>query len=334
MPLKVTWKKGMRLSTDVFNSLDSTIDENIRLTTLVGTAGRYGLFPTIRPFELSVNINNNILEVVSLSCHGVTKSGKLVDIEFDSNYTVTFDTRVPIPAVNGDSAFILVVKMKDKEWREVTETHSEPFYTFELVGENNIIDNDSLPIGCMVNQYGWRLNETDFVPPCLYVGAHRMFMELLDRAKAIFRAISDRCLNAQNCIARYLLSLIWSEILSAYITLDKERNSVTPEQLYALVQKVIGAFVIGCSIDEHVSLENADPFVRYIQKPYDARHIYRDIEDGLELAADISVKMDAVCNMTEPQEIPVEKPRQKTPQPPVQETKQETGRNRWAGIEI
>lgn len=326
MPLKVTWKKGMRLGTDVFNALDSTIDENIRLTTLVSSGGRYGLFPTVKPFELSVNISNNILEVVSLSCHGITRSGKLVDIDFDSNYTITFDTRVPIPAVNNSEAFMLVVRMKDKAWREVTEMYSEPFYTFELLGENSIIDDDSLPIARVVNQYGWRLDETDFVPPCLYVGAHRMFTDLLERAKAIFKSISDRCLTAKNCVARQLLSLIWTESLSAYIMLDKERGAVTPEQLYASVQKVVGAFIAGCWVDEYITLENADPFVMYIQKPYDARNLYRDIEKGLELSAEISVKMDAVCDMTEVKEIPVEKPRI--------EPQKTVDRNRWDGIEI
>lgn len=326
MPLKVTWKKGMRLGTDVFNALDSTIDENIRLTTLVSSGGRCGLFTTVKPFELSVNINNNILEVVSLSCHGITRSGKLVDIDFDSDYTITFDTRVPIPGVNSSDAFILIVRMKDKAWREVTEMYSEPLYTFELLGENSIVDDDSLPIARVVNQYGWRLDETDFVPPCLYIGAHRMFTDLLERAKAIFKSISDRCMTAKNCVARHLLSLIWSEALATYVTLDKERGSITPEQLYASVQKVIGAFVVGCSVDEYVSLENADPFVMYIQKPYDARNLYRDIKKGLELSAEISVKMDAVCDMTEVREVPVEKPRVDPPK--------SVGKNRWDGIEI
>ncbi len=326
MPLKVTWKKGMRLGTDVFNALDSTIDENIRLTTLVGSQGRYGLFPTVKPFELSVNINNNILEVVSLSCHGITKSGKLVDIELDSTYTVTFDTRVSIPAVNSDEVFTLIVKMKDKEWREVTDMYSEPLYTFELLGRNSIIDDNSLPIGCVVNQYGWRMNETDFVPPCLYIGAHPKYIELHERAKAILKSISDRCLTTRNCVARHLLSLIWHESLSTYITLNHEGGSISPERLYASIQKVIGAFVIGCTVDEYVSLENADPFVMYIQKPYDARFLYRDIETGLELSAEISIKMDAVCNMTGVKEVTVEKPQI--------EHKPTTGRKRWDGVEI
>ena len=69
---------------------------------------------------------------------------------------------------------------------------SEPQYIFELIGENNAIDSDSLPIGLLVNQYGWRLDETEFVPPCLYTNAHSKYIEQVNRAKLILKSISDR----------------------------------------------------------------------------------------------------------------------------------------------
>lgn len=105
-------------------------------------------------------------------------------------------------------------------------------------------------------------------------------------------------------------------------------------ELFASVQKVITSFVIGCSIDEYITLENPEPFIAYHQRPYDSKNLYRDIQKGLELCAEISVKMEAVCAMTEIRETqapPVEKPKPKplpTPEP------QPKGRNRWEGIEI
>lgn len=334
MPLKVTWKKGMRLSTDVFDALDMSCDDNIRLSNLIATGGVFGLIPAHKPFELSVNVNNNVLEVVSLTCQGVTKSGKIVDIDFDSNYTNTFDTRITIPSANTDDAFLLIVKFHDKEWREVNEMYSESKYTFELLGENSPIDENSLPIGLLVNQYGWRLDETDFVPPCLYATAHPKYEEQVNRAKLIFKSISDRCLNAHNCVARHLLGTIWPSVANNYIDIDKNRESLSPMELFASVQKIITSFVIGCSIDEYITLENSEPFLAYHRRPYDAKNLYIDIQKGLELCSEISVKMEAVCAMTEIRETPaapVEKPNPK-PQP-VPEP-QPKGRNRWDGIEI
>ena len=322
----------MRLSTDVFNALDLLNEESVRLSNLVATGGRMGLIPVNKPFELSVNVSNNVLEVVSLSCHGVTKSGKIVDIDFDSNYTNTFDTRIAIPNANNDEAFLLIVKLHDKQWREVNEMYSEQSYSFELINENSQIDSDSLPIGCIVNQYGWRLDETEFVPPCLYTNAHSKFVELANRVRIVLKSISDRCLSANNCIARYLLSTLWTTVVGSHIDIEKSQEQLTPTDLFAAIQKVISAFVVGCSIDEYITLENADPFVAYHQKPFDGRNIYRDILKGIELCSEIAIKMDAVCGMTEVREVsaaPVEKPESKPAPAP-----KPVGRNRWEGIEI
>lgn len=334
MPLKVTWKKGMRLSTDVFDALDMSCDENIRLSNLIATGGEFGLIPAHKPFEISVNVSNNVLEVVSLSCHGVTKSGKIVDIDFDSNYTNTFDTRITIPSANADEVFMLIVKFHDKEWREVSEMYSEPKYTFELLGENSPIDDNSLPIGLLVNQYGWRLDETDFVPPCLYTTAHPKYVEQVNRARLVYKSISDRCLSAHNCVTRHLLGIIWPTVAHNYINIDKKGECFSPADLFASVQKVITSFVIGCSIDEYITLENPEPFVAYYQRPYNAKKLFRDIQKGLELCAEIAIKMDAVCGMTEVRETPTPPDEKPKPKPQPTPNPQPKGRNRWEGIEI
>lgn len=333
MPLKVTWKKGMRLSTDVFDALDVSIDENLRLSNILSTGGRFGLIPTKKPFELSINVSNNIVEVVSLSCHGVTKSGKIVDIEFDSNFTCTFDARVSLPQQKGDNAFLLVIKLHDKQWREVDEMYSEPKYSFELIGENCAIDSDSLPIGLLVNQFGWRLDETEFVPPCLYINAHPMFIDQAIRAKLVLKSISDKCQASRNCVARHLLGTIWPAVEYNCINIDKSQETLTPAALFASLQKVVAAFVIGCSIEERITLENADPFIAYRLKPYNLRNIFRDIKRGLELCSEISAKMDAVCAMTAVREMPeaapqAEKPKPKTHTPPAPKP---VGKNIWDG---
>lgn len=331
MPLKVTWKKGMRLSTDVFDALDVSNYESIRLSNIIATGGRFGLIPANKPFELSINVSNNVLEVVSLSCHGVTKSGRIVDIEFDSNYTNTFDTRISMPIQKGNEAFLLIVKLHDKQWREVNEMYSEPKYTFELVGANSAIDNDSLPIGLLVNQFGWRLDETEFVPPCIYTNAHPKFVEQVNRAKLVLKSIADKCMGAHNCVARHLLGTIWPTVEYNYIDIDKRQEALSPAELFASLQKVAAAFVIGCSIEESITLENAEPFIAYRQRPYSLKNVYRDIKKGLELCAEISVKMDTVCSMTVVKEVPaqpVEKPKPKPPTPPAPKP---AGKNPWDG---
>ncbi|MGN0236872.1 MAG: hypothetical protein ACI4AK_02110, partial [Lepagella sp.] len=78
MPNKITWKKGMRLTTEIFDSMDSANFETIKNVAKLASAGSYGLFPSSKPFELSVNISNDILEIITLRCFGITKNGQLI----------------------------------------------------------------------------------------------------------------------------------------------------------------------------------------------------------------------------------------------------------------
>jgi len=329
---KVTWKKGMRLGTEVFNAMDQANEESFRMVSLLGSANRYGLFPSAKPFELSVNINGNAVEVTSLNCHGITKTGCFIDIDYDSNFINTFDTRTAIPNGTEEDAYYLVIKVHEDKLREINDTLSELCYSFELVGENSPIADNCLPVGLLVNQYGWRMDETDFVPPCLYLTAHPKYMEQLEKARTFAKELFSKCLLSQNCVAKSLLSRIWISSSTVYSRLDKERETLTPGQLLSSLQQLVSAFLIGCFADEYVSLENQGPFALYAQKTYDARNIYRDIEAGLALCAEISTKINAVCAMTEvQQQVGAPKP---TPKAKPASESAKPGRNRWEGIEI
>ncbi len=338
MSQKVTWKKGMRLSTEVFNAMDMAHNESFRLISQLASASRFGLFPSSKPFELSVNINNNALEVVSLSCHGVTKNGNIIDIDFNSAYLNTFDTRITIPAANENDTFLLVVRMYDNQWREVNEIYSEAMYTFELVGENTRLDDHSLPIGCVIKQYGWRLNETDFVPPCLYITAHPRYMEQREKCLRISKSIFDKCIGAQNCIAKYVLSCMGTAAASVFQRTDKEQDTLTPAQLYACLQQLISSFLLGCALEDYVNLENPEPYILYTQKPLDFKNLYKDIEAGIALCSEIDTKITTISSMTMVRDVPPEpepKPKPKPkPKPEPEPEPKPKPRNRWEGIEI
>ena len=329
---RVTWKKGMRLSTEVFNAMDRTNEESFRMISLLGSANRYGLFPSGRPFELSVNINGNALEVTSLNCHGITKTGCFIDIDFDSNFANTFDTRIAIPNCAEGEGYYLVVKVQEDKFREINETLSELSYSFELVGENSPVADNCLPVGRLVNEYGWRMDEMDFVPPCLYITAHPKYLDQWEKARTYAKEIFSKCLSSSNCVAKSLLAQIWTSSSSMFSCLDKERDTLTPGQLLSNLQQLISSFLIGCFADEYVSLENQDPFALYSQKTYDARNIYRDIETGLALCAEISIKMNAVCAMKEVQ-TPVEPPKPAPKHKPAPEAVKPVKKG-WEGIEI
>lgn len=328
MSKKVTWKKGMMLTAETFVAADNANEESLSLASLIASAGRFGLFTTSEEFELSLNINGNALEITSLSCHGITRSGKIIDIKFDSRYSRTCDTRITIPMTDDIDSYLLVIKMHDKKWRVVDNMYSEAEYSFELMGINSKIDDDSLPIGCIVKQYGWRHNETDFVPPCIYISAHPMHIRQLEKVKALIKSISEICWFNENCVATTFLSIFWPSVDRVLITLDKERDTLTPAQFLSCLQHIVNSFVIACRLDEHISLENQEPFIQYFLKSYDMINVYTDIEQGLGLCEEIVIKVKAISEMAEEfQTIEPEIPTQNI-------VVHQSERDRWKGIEI
>ncbi len=331
MSNRIHWKKGMRLTSEAFEAMETFHSQDISVAAQLSSAGRFGLFISSRPFHLSVNINGSVLEITALTCTGITRSGRIVDISFRSDYTNTFDTRLAIPTGDEATAFLLLVRMSVDSWRPIDENICEPEYRFELVGENTIIDADCLIVGRLVNHYGWRLDETSFVPPCLFVDAHPLHTLQVERAESTLRSIRAKCADGSNTPASCLLECVWLSASRAGHIVENSRAVMTPQALLAEIRILIEAFVTGCSLDPYISLENYDRFMQYVLRSSDLRNVYRDIEDGLQLLEEICLKIDKVCSM-EPVTIP-----EPAPQPVVShepDIKPSSGRRRWMGKEI
>lgn len=328
----MTWKRGMRLTSEIFNTMESSHLESARMAVSVASAGRCGLFGAADDFSVSVNVDNGIAETVELRCVGVTASGKIVDLDIRPESATNPDTRVSIPAGHEDEAFLLTVRLME-EWREIDELRSEECYRFELVREGGSLGPDSLPVGRIVNRFGWRLDETDFVPPCLYVHSHPTLMAQAARARQMAEALAEMCLASPECVARSLTGRVWSAASRLRNALDCEIQTIAPETFLVLVRGLVGEFIIGCSADSHVSLENPEPYVDYMRGVWDAGHVSRDIERGLALCAEVRGKMEVVCTMTEEAPQAPERPVRKA-QPKAAPEEPHHRRKGWEGLEI
>lgn len=335
MSHKVTWKKGMRLSAELFDSAENERLEIARNSVLASTGGRCGLYPSDKKFALSINANGNDIEVNQLCCHGVTRSGLIVDIDMDSAFSHTFDTHLQIPQGNGTDTYLLILKLLPNHWREINETFSEIEYHFELVGENSTIDENSLPIGRLVNQYGWRLDEAAFVPPCLFVNAHHMYQQQTARARQLMTAVEQKCAISERCPAIVTRQVVWSAASNNMIRLSQEIDTLTPEQLYGIIQSYVSAFVIGCAMFPMISFENKAEFETYVHNASNPYHLYSDIERGLNLCEQIKLKMDIICEASMPDPEPQPEPQQKPRPQPRQETEEERRRRlMWDGLVV
>ena len=162
----------MRLTDEIMRATDESAEEMLGKALILATAGRFGLLPTTHPFELALNINNNTIDIESLYCLGVTKEGDLIDIQYDTRYSNYLYATVAIPEIPGVEEYILAVNAMPGQWKETCDGFEEPLYTFSLISPDNPISEHSLPIGRIVDDYGWRIDDVGFVPPCLFVKSH------------------------------------------------------------------------------------------------------------------------------------------------------------------
>ena len=286
---RICWKKGMRLTDDVLRASDDSTIELVGKSLALAAAGRFGLLPST-PFDLSINISKGFVDVESLHCTAVTKSGNIIDAHYDTKFTNSFDTRIQIPEGSGEKEYILTIDYTG-QWKDSNDGYEEPIYTFSLMASNSSIPSNSLPIARIVDEYGWRLDEIDFVPPCLFVSSHQKYYELLKNFSDILGEIDNKANNLLHSKGKDVIRLFWPIVQQLMIIVNKEHDLMTPMVLLANVQKCVSAFTCACELDDYIDLGDADKFRSYIYAPYSYKDSYHRIKEGLDFCSSINEKM-------------------------------------------
>lgn len=313
---RIFWKRGMRLTDDILRASDDSMAEFVGHALMLAAAGRFGLIPSPRPFVLTLNVMGNVVDVESLSCLAVTRGGYLVDAHYDTRYTNSFDTRVLIPDDTESKEFILTVNA-GRQWAETHDGFEEPVYTFSLMAPDSVIPDDAMPIGRIIDDQGWRMDDTDFVPPCLFVSAHRKYEELLQRFSEVLAAIDAKAQAALFSGARSAIQVFWPLVQQLRISASKERDLMTPMTLLSNVQKCVSAFTCACDLTDTLELVEAKMFRRYVLAPYNYKDAYQRIKVGLELCFAISEKVATL--QSRPRQPVAEPVRQKIQSPYIED---------------
>ena len=292
MSKRISWKKGMRLTDEILSMSDNCTSELIGKALVLSAGGNFGLFPNSRPFSLSLDINKNIIDVVSMNCLGITRDGTLIDVNYDTNYTNSFDTRTTIPGSSEDAIYILCISATG-EWRDTNDGLCESVYSFSIIDENSSVPANALPIARIVyDEYCWRMDEINFVPPCLFVSSHDKYEEQYLRFKQLLGKLDTILPHKFITEQKDALKIYWPIVQQLAITIDKERDFMTPMMLLGNIQKCVSGFVLACSLDEYITLGDPEVFQNYVRTPYNFKNVYQTVKEGLELCASISVKID------------------------------------------
>ena len=292
MTKRICWKKGMRLTDDILRASDNSTMELVGNALALAAAGRFGLFPSASPFDLSLNINKGLLDVELLNCLAVTKDGNLIDVHYDTKYTNTFDTRIQIPEVSGEKELLLTIDASLDKWKDTNDGYEQPEYSFSLINPNSPIPANSFPIARIVDEYGWRMDDVDFVPPCLYISSHSKYIELRKQFEEVLNAIDTKVRNLLHSNGKEAIRIFWPVVQQLMISTNKECDLMTPMELLANVQKCVSAFTCACELDDYIDLADADKFRSFVSAPYNYKDAYLRIRDGLDLCFSISEKME------------------------------------------
>lgn len=307
MPKRIYWKKGMRLTDEVLIKSDNCTSELIGKALVLGAGGNFGLFPSSHPFSVSLDISNETIDVVSLSCLGITRDGSLIDVLYDTSYTNSFNTQTTIPDSKENAVFILCISTTS-EWRDTNDGMCEPEYSFMVIEENTIVPSNALPIARIVyDEYSWRMDDINFAPPCLFISSLEKYEELYAEFKQLLNIVNVLLPQKLVTDQKDALKIFWPIVQQLMITIDKEKDFMSPMELLGNVQKCVSGFVLACSLDEYIDLAEPELFRDFVQIPYNYKSVYKVIRDGLELCASIRIKIEsfAAVEPKQPQSLSV-----------------------------
>lgn len=315
MPKKISWKKGMRLTDEVLLAADQCTAEAVNQALVLGCAGRFGLFPSAHPFELSLSVTKGFVDVEKLSCLGITRAGDIIEAHYDTKFSNNFDTRVQIPGDNEEREYILTINVQPGEWHDTAEGYQEPSYSFALVSPKQQVSVHALPIGRIVMEEGWHEDNTNFVPPCLYVSSHPKLHELLEQFVGILRTIDDRTRQQLDTKARKAISIYWPVVQQVLVIVNTEHELMTPQRFQSCVQQVVAAFTTACDLDDILNLEDAETFRNYARIAYSYRIAYLRIRQGMGMCYSIGEKIEKFALLREEPKPVVEAPKPEPPKP-------------------
>ena len=222
--------------------------------------------------------------------------------------------------------YFITISVDPLQWNENSEGYREPQYSFGLVSARQSINIHTVPIGRIVYDDGWREDNVNFVPPCLYVSAHQKFVELHNQFIAIMRSIDEKTRQQLETGAHDAICVYWPVVQQMHVVANAEFEVMTPQRLLSCVQRVVSAFTCACDLDKVLKLEDAETFRNYTRVPFNYRNAYIRIKQGLGMCYAISEKIEKF-SLLKKEEPP-------KPEPPKPEPPKPDPRRFWEGKQI
>ena len=197
MQRRICWNPGMRLSDKHLRASDDAHYAWIDKAITLASAGQSGLIPNVKPYKIDLKVDGNHVDITALTCFAVTEGHNLIDIEFDSKYSIQKNSRLELPKTVSSDKQLLVVK-ETGHWEETNNgpkelvCFEEQAYEFAIINANSRIPVNSFPIAQFVASNNNWVQDYEFVPPCLLVSADEKYKKLLEQFLDILKQIEQQ----------------------------------------------------------------------------------------------------------------------------------------------
>lgn len=257
---KIDWQLGMDINAETLIHADQYNFSRHQIHQKLATLTSYGLLPQTK-YEIISRLKGNILEVESLQCEAISKSGKLFRIN------ESFD----IPLSESEQGIYYLVAQIDGYLQEMVDTIPcmKVNYSFHLKRWIDLSNGNIIPL-LKLKKDGQGWSSFDYIPPVIALSSHRALIQHFSDIKKLFIQISDR-------IATWPDYGFLSYLLSIYL-LDIESYSTneTPAEYVLLLKKILR------TLSSYCPLEGWNP-EHFMAEKYDHSEIKQTMEEAEQL---------------------------------------------------
>lgn len=320
MQRRICWNPGMRLSDKHLRASDDAHYAWIDKAITLASAGQSGLIPNVKPFKIDMKVDGDHVDITALTCFAVTEGHNLIDIEFDSKYSIQKNSRLELPKTVSSDNQLLVIKATGL-WEETNNSSKEPVrfeeqaYDFAIINANSRIPVNSFPIARFVASNNNWVQDYEFVPPCLLVSADEKYKKLLEQFLDILKQIEQKTQPLPDSDALRIMTVLLPLVQQIRIDTDWGRDTLTPLGLLANIQKIASTFYTVSVLNDCFDQDRPGDFRGYAQQSYsNLLEIYPLVKKGVELCEKLKARIEE--SLKGIKETPKESPTINVIQPP------------------
>lgn len=262
MSRKIMWKRGMEITPATFEAADNFWESSdIGLRRLIALRS-YGIVPDV-PANVNLVLSEETVTVYIHSLEGITRSGRLFQIEEDKN-------TIYQPKDKGMECY-LTLHIDDVLEQKVNGlTYCMPHYAYHFCTLAEI-DADCLPFAKLVRtSEAWKIQEM-YIPPCVTVGSDSRLAGIVSESRENIEALDQSLKKHISGSDAAILRLLCMES-------ENFRMTEPPYEYYLLLNKIATLLsTISISVhglphypenirfEENDMLKSINPLIQYIR---------------------------------------------------------------------